>query len=144
MTSEVVATPPRRDDSGGMRHHLVTTALLIAGAIHLLPLLGLLGAPKLAALYGVAIAEPNLEILLRHRAALFGLVGGLLIAAAWRAELQPLGLTVGLFSVASFLAIAWSVGGMNAQLARVATIDAALFALLLAAAALRLSAAPPA
>lgn len=140
MTSEVVATPPRRDDSGGMRAHLVTAALLIAGTIHLLPLLGVLGATRLAALYGVAIVEPNLEILMRHRAALFGLVGGLLVAAAWRSDLQPLGLAIGLFSVASFLAIAWSVGGMNAQLVRVAAIDVAVFALLLGAAALRFAA----
>lgn len=140
MTSEVVATLPRRDDSGGMRQHLVTAVLLIAGIVHLLPLLGILGAPKLAALYGVAIAEPNLEILMRHRAALFGLVSWLLVAAALRPELQSLGLAVGLFSVVSFLAVAWSVGGMNAQLARVAAIDAAVLALLLIAALLRLTA----
>ena len=59
--------------------------LLVAGVIHLLPLPGALGAGALARLYGLepaALADPNLALLLRHRAVLFGVVGALLVAAA--------------------------------------------------------------
>ena len=56
---------------------LVTLLLLVAGVIHLLPLSGVLGAQRLAALYGLAFDEANLLLMMRHRAVLFGLLGAL-------------------------------------------------------------------
>ena len=99
--------------------HLVSTMLVIAGIIHLLPLTGVLGADRLAALYGIAFDEPNLAILMRHRAVLFGLLGGFLILAAFRPALQALAPAGGLVSAASFLWLAWTAGGYNAQVGRV-------------------------
>lgn len=66
---------------------VLSVCLLVVGVIHLLPLAGVVGASRLSALYGIAVAEPNLELLLRHRAVLFGVLGGLCIAAAF----QPAG-----------------------------------------------------
>ncbi len=39
------------------------------------------GRRRLEALYGVDIEDPNLLLAMRHRAVLFGLLGGLLLAA---------------------------------------------------------------
>jgi hypothetical protein len=83
--------------------HLPAIALFLVGLIHLLPLAGALGAARLASLYGVDAAEPNLQILLRHRAVLFGLLGGLLCASAFRPALQPLAWVGGFVSVVSFI-----------------------------------------
>jgi hypothetical protein len=70
---------------------------------------------------------------LRHRAVLFGLLGGFLVLAAFRPALQPLALLAGWISVLSFLALAGSVGGYNAQLTRVFNADLiALVALVIA------------
>ncbi len=69
------------------------------------------------------IAEPNLVILMRHRAVLFGLVGLLMLVAAFRSALVPAAFIAGFVSVASFLWLAWSVGGYNPQIARVVVVD---------------------
>lgn len=101
---------------------LAAVAWGVVGVIHLLPLVGVLGGERLAQLDGLDASEPNLALLLRHRAVLFGLLGALCVAAAFRPALRGLALVAGWVSVASFLALA---GGtpVNAQLARVVTAD---------------------
>ena len=116
--------------------YIVTATLLIAGLIHLLPTVGVFGSERLASLYGISIAEPNSEILMRHRAVLFGLLGGVLVLAAFKPALQPLAFVLGLISAASFLYLAWTVGGYNALLSRVVSADIlALVCLIIGAAA---------
>ncbi|HPF26012.1 MAG TPA: hypothetical protein P5528_09825 [Steroidobacteraceae bacterium] len=102
---------------------LVSVTLLVVGVIHLLPLTGVLGPERLAVLYGMPFAEPNLAILMRHRAVLFGLLGSLLVVAAFRPALQAVALIAGWVSVLSFLALAWSIGGYNAEIGRVIAAD---------------------
>jgi len=97
--------------------------LTVVGIIHLLPLTGVLGVPRLQALYGMTITDPNLEILMRHRAVLFGILGTSLIYAAFRPGLQLAALITGAVSVISFLVIAGMIGGYNAGIARVVTAD---------------------
>lgn len=115
--------------------YLITAMLLVAGVIHLLPLPGVLGSERLAALYGLAFDDPNLAILMRHRAVLFGLVGAFLVVAAFRPELQPIAFLGGLVSVLSFLYLAWSVGGYNTQVGRVVAADVVALACLVVGAA---------
>jgi hypothetical protein len=103
--------------------HLISVGLIVAAVIHILPLSGVLGSDRLVSLYGVVFDDPNLEILLRHRAVLFGLLGLFLLVAAFRPSLQMAAFVVGFVSVVSFLLLAWSVGGYNAQIARVFWAD---------------------
>ena len=104
-------------------HRLIAAMLVVVGVIHLLPLSGVLGPERLSALYGLSFAEPNIAILMRHRAVLFGLLGLFIIYAAFRAALQPLAVFAGLVSVGSFLWLSWSVEGYNELLGRVVVID---------------------
>ncbi len=62
---------------------ITATLLIVVGVIHLLPLVGVIGPEKLSALYGIQIADPNLAILMRHRAILFGLFGIFMCYAAF-------------------------------------------------------------
>lgn len=112
--------------------YLVPAVLLIVAAIHALPVVGVLGAGKLVALYGVPVQDPNLEILLRHRAVLFGLLAAFLACAAFMPALHRMALVAGLVSVASYLALALSVGGFNSALSTVVHADLLALALLLA------------
>jgi hypothetical protein len=121
--------------------YLVTTCLIIAAIIHLLPLAGVLGSARLAALYGLEFTEPNLAILMRHRAVLFGLFGAFLVYAAFKPQLQGIAFVAAFVSVTAFLALAWSTGGYNPQLGRVVTADiVALIALIIGVLAWRASA----
>lgn len=109
---------------------VVPAILLIVAVIHAMPVVGVAGSSRLAALYGVSVQEPNLEILLRHRAVLFGILAAFLAVAAFRPTLHGLALTAGFLSVASFLVVAQLVGGYNTALATVVRIDIVALVLL--------------
>lgn len=114
--------------------YLVSAMLIVVAIIHLLPLSGVLGSERLGSLYGIRFDEPNLEILMRHRAVLFGLLGVFLLYAAFRPAFQLVALVAGFVSVLSFLILAWSVGGYNAQVGRVFLADLAALVCLIAGA----------
>ncbi|MCQ8896833.1 phosphopantetheine adenylyltransferase [Limnobacter humi] len=97
--------------------------ITLLGLIHLLPSSGVLGPERLSRLYGIPIDEPNLEILMRHRAALFAVLGLFLIGAAWHPDWQTLAYWAAGISVLSFVAIAHHVGHMNPAMHRVMTVD---------------------
>lgn len=119
---------------------VVSASLAIVGVIHLLPLIGVLGADRLASLYGVAVDDVNLAILMRHRAVLFGLLGTFLVYAAFRPALQVMAIAAGLVSVASFNLLALTTGGYSDAIGRVVTADwIALACLLVGVVALALA-----
>lgn len=99
--------------------------LLLVGLIHLGPLGGAFGPERLQALYGIDVSEPNLLILMRHRAVMFGLLGGFMLAALFSRRLQPWALGLALLSAGAFVLLAWAAGDYNAHLGRVAMIDVA-------------------
>jgi hypothetical protein len=107
-----------------MSLRLLTTIVLLASALlHLLPALGVLGASRLAALYGAVYDEPNTLLLLRHRAVLFGLLALACGVAAFRPAWQTPVLLAALVSTASFVLLAVGAGPLNALVQRVVVID---------------------
>jgi hypothetical protein len=112
---------------------MTTVLILLVGLVNLLPVAGVFSGARLHALYGVALQDPNIVILMRHRAVLFGIVGGLLVSAAFHAPLRPAGYGAGFVSMLSFVLIAWLVGGFNAELRRVVIVDLIASAALLVA-----------
>ena len=122
--------------SAGARERILQALLLVPAVIHLLPLSGVLGAASLTRLYGLDFSSPELELLMRHRAVLFGVIGVLLLAALFKYALRGTALVVGLVSVVSFLGLAWQVGGHGPLIARVVVADWIALACLGAAAAL--------
>lgn len=120
---------------------LITLSFLVVAVIHLLPLPGVLGSGQLATLYGVEVSDPNLAILLRHRAVLFGLLGAGCAIAAFVPSWQNAALVAAGISTVSFLLLAVTTGGYNAALARVVTADIVAIVCLALAAVLRVLAA---
>lgn len=111
--------------------------LVIVGMIHLLPLSGVFGADHLIRLYGVALSDANVVMLMRHRAVLFGALGLFLIFAAFRPAMQPAALIAGFASVISFLWLAWPRDAYNANIATVFNVDLLALACLVIAAGAR-------
>lgn len=112
--------------------HLATILFLFAGLVNFLPVVGLLGAAKLEALYGVPIADQGLLLLLRHRSVLFGLLGGLLIFAAFRIEWRALATVAGMVSMVTYLLLAWPPTAHGAAIQKVFWADAVAVVTLLA------------
>jgi hypothetical protein len=112
---------------------LSRVVILFVGLLNLLPVSGVLSSSRLESLYGVVLRDANVIVLMRHRAVLFGVVGGLLVLSAFRSPLRPVGYAVGFVSMLSFVLIAWLVGGTNHELQRVVVIDLAASAALLVA-----------
>ncbi len=118
--------------------NVVAGLLIVAGIIHLLPVAGILGPDRLTALYGLSFDDPNLAILMRHRAVLFGLLGAFMVFAAFKPNLQWIALIAGLISVVSFLYLGWETGRYNDGIRKVMMADGIALGCLIAAVALRL------
>lgn len=112
----------------------VPAVLVAAGLLHLLPVVGVLSRARLEAGYGVPVPGPELELLLRHRAVLFGLLGAALIGAAAIETWQRPAVWAGLVSTGSFVVLTLLVGVSEGPLVRVAYADVAAFGALAAAA----------
>ncbi len=126
--------PPWQADWAVAMRAFVALVLVAVGVLHLLPLVGVLGGSQLERLYGVAIADPALLVLLRHRAVLFGLVGAACLYAAFRPLQRMPVIVAGLASTLSFVALA-GAEGPNAAMHRIVLFDVGA-ALLLGLAAL--------
>lgn len=106
-----------------MTHRIAAAALLVAGIVHLLPLSGALGGPRLEVLYGVVPDDATTVLLLRHRAVLFGLLGAGLLVAAFRPAWHVAACALALVSVVSFLLLAPGDAALTPAVARVLLVD---------------------
>ncbi|MEH6405587.1 MAG: hypothetical protein V7750_19605 [Sneathiella sp.] len=106
-----------------MYERIITGLMLVVATIHILPIIGFVGIDRLAALYEIKINDGNLEILMRHRAVLFGILGGFLAYAAFTPSNQPLAFLAAGISLLSFLFLTFSVGEFNDAIQKVVIVD---------------------
>jgi len=117
------------------RSDLVVAACLASvGVVHLLPLAGVAGPRQLDDLYGIGTVSGDVDVLLRHRAVLLGLVGMILIVAAFVRSLRVIATAVGVVSTASFIVVAMIGDTSTSELHRVVVIDIAAMGMLTVAA----------
>jgi hypothetical protein len=103
---------------------LFRITLFVAGVINLLPSLLAFLPEKTAKSYGIEIPNANYELLLRHRAVLFGIVGGLMIYSALVKKHYELSTIAGLVSMTSFIILYFIIGkDINQELKKVMMID---------------------
>ncbi len=106
-----------------MVERAISGLLLVVAVIHLLPITGFFGVDRLASLYGIEITDGNLEILMRHRAILFGILGAFFAYAAFNPTLQPMAFIAAFASLASFFFLSLSVGDFSDSIRKVVVAD---------------------
>lgn len=118
-------------NTAALQEWVLRAAFCIVGVIHLLPLVGISGRKALETAYGVSIDSPDVQLLLQHRAVLFGLLGSACLIAvlnpAWRLAVW----WAALMSTCSFMLQAWLAPSVNAAITRVVWADGVAVAALL-------------
>jgi len=102
---------------------LLTLCLLIVGLINFLPVVGLLGSSHLESTYNIQLLSNDLIILMRHRALLFGLLGGFILYSAFFPQFQTASMIMAGISMIGFVVLALMVGSDNPAIAKVLKVD---------------------
>ena len=119
-----------------MLEGLITALMLVVAAIHLVPLIGFFGAKRLESLYGIDADTPDLQILMRHRAVLFGMLGGFIAYAAFDQEYLPIAFVAAAISLSSFFYLSFTVRGYGPPIRKIVIGDVIATVALLVAIAL--------
>jgi len=98
--------------------------LFIAGVINFVPSILAFFPDKISSSYGVDISNTNYELLLRHRAVMFGIIGGIMIYSALTKRNYSMAIVIGLISMVSFFILyKFQQGEINPELTKVMRID---------------------
>ena len=112
---------------------LIPIAYLVAAFVNLAPIVGVISTERINSLYGIAVVDSDLSLLMRHRAILFGIVGAMLLVAVVRTKTRVLAGSAGLVSMISYLVLIVMIAPENSNLIRIAWIDAVATVLLIPA-----------
>jgi len=83
----------------------------------------MLSAEKIESTYGVSITSSELQILMQHRALLFGLIGSTVWCSLIFTTIQTATLTLAGFSMFGFIVIALVVGDYNSNIQQIVRAD---------------------
>lgn len=118
-----------------LQEWLIRITFSVVGVIHVLPMMGVGGRIALEKAYGVAIDSPDMQLLLQHRAVLFGLLGMACCIGAFNSTWRPAVWCAAMISTSSFLLLAGFASSTNVAIVRVIWFDVAAICMLLIAAA---------
>jgi len=120
-------------------NYFIGSLFFVAGIIKFIPLVGVWSSERLSKLYQLEILNQDIALLLRHRAILFGIVGTIIICAAFIARLRFTAGIAGLVSALSFIVLVFALGATNPSLIQIAWVDVFVSILLLLALTLHIS-----
>jgi hypothetical protein len=98
-------------------------SLFLVGVINFVPISLAFFPNKIKDSYGIEVTNPNLELSLRHRAVLLGIVGGLMIFSAISKKYYDLSVVLCSVSMLSFIILYFMIGGINNELKKVMLFD---------------------
>ncbi|GAB5412639.1 MAG: hypothetical protein Cons2KO_02420 [Congregibacter sp.] len=95
----------------------------VVGIINVLPVVGLFYPSNMTGAYGIEINTSELELLLRHRAMLFGIIGGFALISLALPQFRVSALLLAGISMLGFVLLVWGSPGISPQISRIAMID---------------------
>ena len=113
-------------------NYLIASLFVIPGLINFAPIIGALSNEHLSKLYLVTDISPDIALLLRHRAFLFGIVGASIFYSAFQTNLRSYATIAGLISMVSFVVLVFALKTSNPSLIKVAWIDIIAIIILIA------------
>lgn len=117
-------------------HEAASILLFVVGVINFLPVLGMLSTARLSRAYAIELNDSNLVILLRHRALLFGIVGGFILYAVVVPDFRVTAMVMAAVTMSGYIFFMRQVGNYNAALRKVMLVDVVGIACLAGAALL--------
>jgi len=108
----------------------VSVILVVVGLVNFAPVTAMVSSRALARAYGIDEPSGDLAVLLRHRALLFGALGGFIIVSAFFPSLQVAAVIMAYICMVGFVMLAASSGTVGAKLTRVRNIDIGAIVLL--------------
>lgn len=118
---------------------VITFCLVVVGLINFVPVIGVISAQRLELAYSITLAGNDIEILLRHRALLFGILGGFILYSAFNSSYQWVAMIMAGVSMVGFAWLVLTAGGYNEALSKVLFMDVVGILFLFAAAVLKCS-----
>ena len=112
---------------------LYTLCLVAVGLINFVPVLGVISAARMEQAYEVQLPSRDLQILMRHRALLFGALGGFVLYSVFFPVYQTVALVLAGISMIGFVIVAALVGEYNQRIYKVIMVDLVGIAALLVA-----------
>ncbi|WDE14165.1 hypothetical protein [Thalassomonas haliotis] len=97
--------------------------LIIVGLINFIPVLGVFSAQKLESVYAITLASNDLIILMRHRALLFGVLGGFILYSAFYTSYQTAAMVMAGVSMLGYALLVLLVGGYNEAIFTILQVD---------------------
>lgn len=101
----------------------ITVCLVIVGLINFIPVIGVFSAQSLENSYSIGLASNDLMILMRHRALLFGVLGGFVLYSAFNATYQGAAMIMAGVSMTGFALLVFFIGGYNDSIFKVFIVD---------------------
>ena len=118
-----MTAPANPGSEAGIMGKALTGCLIVVGLINIVPALGVVSADRLESAYAVTIAGQDLEILMRHRALLFGILGGFVLYSAFKPAYRSVAMVMAGVSMIGFALLVLSTGDYNPSIARVLYVD---------------------
>jgi hypothetical protein len=91
--------------------------------INFVPVLALISVPKLEEVYSISLLSNDLIILMKHRALLFGIIGGFIVYSAFVRIHQGPAIIMAAISMVGYVVLMHFVGGYNESLNKVLVFD---------------------
>lgn len=97
--------------------------LVLVGLINLIPVLGVFSASQMAQTYAIDIDTTDLELLMRHRALMFGIIGGFVLVAVIKPSYRPPAMIMAGVSMSGFMVLTLMLSGINDALYKIFWAD---------------------